>query len=147
MILHAFCHPKSTFSKKFFQKYHQSVKLFGSRSAQIFCRSWSWSKQFAKEISRRNKSLLWGCQLFLCWTQLTTKIQLLIKPIYTWKWIHLLYCRVVMTRIFYKHHARIQRGDRGSWHPALENHAITGCLHRPTSHWNGVSLAGRWGPA
>ena len=47
--LHAFCCPlifsKSTFFEKFFQKYHQSVKQFGSRSGPTFL-----SKLFAKVI-------------------------------------------------------------------------------------------------
>ena len=31
------------------------VKLFGSRSGQMFCQAWSGSKLFAKVISRRQK--------------------------------------------------------------------------------------------
>ena len=45
---------KSTFFEKFFQKYQQSVKQFGSRSGPTFCRVWSGSKLSAKVISRRH---------------------------------------------------------------------------------------------
>ena len=42
---------KINFFKKSFLEHNQSVKWFGSRSKQIFCRSWSKSKLFAKVIS------------------------------------------------------------------------------------------------
>ena len=45
---------KINFSKKIFQKYHQSVKQFESRSGLTFCPAWSVSKLFAKVISRRH---------------------------------------------------------------------------------------------
>ena len=43
---------KINFFETFFQKYHQSVKYFGSRSGPTFCLAWSGSKLFAKIISR-----------------------------------------------------------------------------------------------
>ena len=46
------------FFKKIFQQYHQSVKQFGSRSGQTFCRAWSGSKLFANVFSRWQKSPL-----------------------------------------------------------------------------------------
>ena len=46
----------------FFQ-YHQGVKQFGSRSGPTFCRTWSWSKLFAKVISRWPKSPRTGKEL------------------------------------------------------------------------------------
>ena len=51
--------------KKTFQEYHQGVKQFGFRSGPTFCRSWSWSKLFAKVISRRQKSPLAGKDVVL----------------------------------------------------------------------------------
>ena len=56
-VICGFCF-KSTFSKKIFQEYHQSVKQFGSRSVLMFCWARSGSKLFAKVISRRQKSPL-----------------------------------------------------------------------------------------
>ena len=58
------------FSEKSFQEYDQSVKQFGSRSGQTFCRALPGSKLFAKVISRqpgdkelngpqRKKTCLW----------------------------------------------------------------------------------------
>ena len=44
-----------SFFQKFFQEYYQSIKQFGSRSGQMFCRSLSGSKLFSKVISRRQK--------------------------------------------------------------------------------------------
>ena len=43
----------------FFQihSYYQSVKQLESRSSSTSCRAWSWSKVFAKVISRRNCNL------------------------------------------------------------------------------------------
>ena len=38
---------KINFFENLFQKCHQSVKQFGSRSGPTFCRAWSWSKPFA----------------------------------------------------------------------------------------------------
>ena len=58
---------KINFFKKIFQEHYlyQSVKLFGSRSEPTFCPSLSASKQFAKIISRRLKSLLAGKELMI----------------------------------------------------------------------------------
>ena len=47
---------KIIFFKKIFREHYQCVKRFGSRSGTTFCRSCSWSKLFAKFISRRQKS-------------------------------------------------------------------------------------------
>ena len=61
---------KSTFSKDSFRKPIRVPNSFGSRSE---CRSWSGSKQFAKVISRRQKSPLARKELninyfvYLCW--------------------------------------------------------------------------------
>ena len=45
--------------QKFFQKYHQCVKQFWSRSGVMICQAWSGSKMFAKVNSRRqNMSLI-----------------------------------------------------------------------------------------
>ena len=57
-IFHEFCllliFVQNNFFEKFFQKNHQSVKQFGSRSGQAFCQAWSGFKLFAKFISRRH---------------------------------------------------------------------------------------------
>ena len=45
VILHVFLS-----SADFFQKYHQSVKQFGSRSGPTLCWAWSGSKLFANDI-------------------------------------------------------------------------------------------------
>ena len=58
---------KINFSKKFFQKYHQSIKQFGSRSGLTYCQAWSGSKLFAKIISRRHKQVM-------SWRSKTSKI-------------------------------------------------------------------------
>ena len=55
---------KLTFSKNSFQEHFQSVKPFGSRPWQMFCRSWSGSKLFAKVISRRQKSIFFKISFF-----------------------------------------------------------------------------------
>ena len=52
---------KINFFEKFFQKYHQSVKQFESRSGPTFCWASSGSKMFAKVFSRRH--LLFCCLL------------------------------------------------------------------------------------
>ena len=44
---------KINFFQKFFQEHCQSVKQFGPRSGPTFWWPWSWSKLFAKFISRR----------------------------------------------------------------------------------------------
>ena len=47
---------KIIFSKNFFQKYHQNINQFGSRSCLTFCWVWSQYKLFAKVDIRRQKS-------------------------------------------------------------------------------------------
>ena len=49
---------KINFFKKFFWEHYQSGKQFGPRSGLTFCHSRSWSKLFAKVISRQQKLLL-----------------------------------------------------------------------------------------
>ena len=48
---------KIHFFKKLFQEYYQSVQQFGSRSGLTYSQTWSWSKLFAKVISRQHKRL------------------------------------------------------------------------------------------
>ena len=43
---------KGNFLENFFQEYHQSFKLFGSRLGPAFFQAWSGSKLFVKTISR-----------------------------------------------------------------------------------------------
>ena len=55
---------KINFFKTLFQEHYQSVKQFGSRSGPTFCRSWSGSKPFAKDISRQKSPLAWKELMF-----------------------------------------------------------------------------------
>ena len=58
---------KINYFEKFFQKYHQSIKQFGSRSGSMFHGTWSGSKLFAKVISRgQNSSQTLTPTLFSC---------------------------------------------------------------------------------
>ena len=84
LLLSAECF-KIYFFKKFFQEHYQSVKQFGSKSGLTFCWSWSWSRLFAKAISRqqchprKRVKTINPNQVFIWCGFNITKISLLLK--------------------------------------------------------------------
>ena len=57
--------------KKFFQKHYPRVKQFRSRSGQMFCPSWSWSKLFER-LSADDKSQRYLGKSYALWTLLNS---------------------------------------------------------------------------